>query len=330
MKTEILKKIRTADDYISGQVICDELGVSRTAVWKYIKQYKEEGYEFDAVPNKGYKIIKYPDILTASELESQLDFTDGIIKKVVYFDETGSTNSEAKKYADSDDSHECTLFITECQTAGRGRRGRNWVSPAGSGIWMTLLLYPDIQPKSASMLTIVAAMAMTNAINDVLGEDGHCYIKWPNDIVINKKKVCGILTEMSAEPDYINYVVTGIGLNVNTTDFDDEIKDKASSLYKETGKHIKRSDVVVAFSLEFNKYYKKFLETGDLSSIRDEYNKMLINAGKQVIISGKNDNFTGIAKYINEKGELVVEKDDKTIVNVISGEVSVRGLYGYV
>lgn len=330
MKTKILRKLRIADDYVSGQTICDELGVSRTAVWKYIKQYKEEGYELDAVPNKGYKIVKYPDILTSSEIESQLDFNNGIIKKVVYYDEVDSTNNAAKRFAENDNSPECTLFITESQTGGRGRRGKKWESPKGSGIWMTMLLRPDIAPNSASMLTIVAAMAMTNAINDCLGEDGHCYIKWPNDIVINKKKICGILTEMSAEPDYINFVVVGIGLNVNTTEFDDELKDKASSLYKETGKRIKRSDVVAAFSVEFSKYYKMFLKTQDLSLIMDEYNKMLINAGRQVVIYDRNGSFKGIAKSINEKGELIVEKEDKTIVNVISGEVSVRGLYGYV
>jgi len=158
---------------------------------------KEEGYVIEAVQNKGYHITQYPDILTSSEIMSQLTCVDtgsttGIIREVVYYDETDSTNNEAKRAAERDNAADGTLYITESQTGGRGRRGRNWVSPAGSGIWMSLLLRPDIAPVNASMLTIVAAMAVQEAIHKVLTEDGHdaeCRIKWPNDIVLNKKKV---------------------------------------------------------------------------------------------------------------------------------------------
>ena len=206
MKTKILNVLRKSDGYVSGQALCNMLGVSRTAVWKVINQLKEEGYVIEAVQNKGYHITQYPDILTSSEIMSQLTCVDtgsttGIIREVVYYDETDSTNNEAKRAAERDNAADGTLYITESQTGGRGRRGRNWVSPAGSGIWMSLLLRPDISPVNASMLTIVAAMAVQEAIHKVLTEDGHdaeCRIKWPNDIVLNKKKVCGILTEMSA------------------------------------------------------------------------------------------------------------------------------------
>ena len=256
MKTKILNVLRKSDGYVSGQALCNMLGVSRTAVWKVINQLKEEGYVIEAVQNKGYHITQYPDILTSSEIMSQLTCVDtgnttGIIREVVYYDETDSTNNEAKRAAERDNAADGTLYITESQTGGRGRRGRNWVSPAGSGIWMSLLLRPDIAPVNASMLTIVAAMAVQEAIHKVLTEDGHvaeCRIKWPNDIVLNKKKVCGILTEMSAEMDYIHYVVIGMGINVNTTEFDDSIKATASSLYLETGDHLKRSRIVAAFS----------------------------------------------------------------------------------
>lgn len=255
MKTKILNVLRKSDGYVSGQALCNMLGVSRTAVWKVINQLKEEGYVIEAVQNKGYHITQYPDILTSSEIMSQLTCVDtgsttGIIREVVYYDETDSTNNEAKRAAERDSAADGTLYITESQTGGRGRRGRNWVSPAGSGIWMSLLLRPDIAPVNASMLTIVAAMAVQEAIHKVLTEDGHdaeCRIKWPNDIVLNKKKVCGILTEMSAEMDYIHYVVIGMGINVNTTEFDDSIKATASSLYLETGDHLKRSRIVAAF-----------------------------------------------------------------------------------
>ena len=224
MKTKILNVLRKSDGYVSGQALCNMLGVSRTAVWKVINQLKEEGYVIEAVQNKGYHITQYPDILTSSEIMSQLTCVDtgnttGIIREVVYYDETDSTNNEAKRAAERDNAADGTLYITESQTGGRGRRGRNWVSPAGSGIWMSLLLRPDIAPVNASMLTIVAAMAVQEAIHKVLTEDGHdaeCRIKWPNDIVLNKKKVCGILTEMGDEFVSLEAIILAL-LNVKST-----------------------------------------------------------------------------------------------------------------
>ena len=339
MKTKILNVLRKSDGYVSGQALCNMLGVSRTAVWKVINQLKEEGYVIEAVQNKGYHITQYPDILTSSEIMSQLTCVDtgsttGIIREVVYYDETDSTNNEAKRAAERDNAADGTLYITESQTGGRGRRGRNWVSPAGSGIWMSLLLRPDISPVNASMLTIVAAMAVQEAIHKVLTEDGHdaeCRIKWPNDIVLDKKKICGILTEMSAEPEHVNYVVTGIGINVNTTEFADEIKDMASSIFVQTGVRIKRSHVVAQFAHDFTEYFNRFIKTQDLSLLVDDYNKMLINAGKTVRIEEKGDAYTAEAYGIDNEGRLIVKVDDTgEEKKIIAGEVSVRGLYGYV
>lgn len=331
MKKKILKQLRNAQGYVSGQSICDELGVSRTAVWKYINQLKEEGYVIEAVQNKGYRITGYPDILTETEIESQL-LGELAVKRVVYAGQLDSTNNEAKRNAENG-APDGTLYITECQTGGRGRRGRQWISPAGSGIWMSLLLRPNLNPANASMLTIVAAMAVTAAVERVVREAGYsvdCHIKWPNDVVVNKKKICGILTEMSAEMDCIHFVVIGIGINVNTTEFDETIREMASSLYLETGKHIKRSEIVAAFAQEFTTYYGRFLKSGDLSSLAEDYNRMLINIGKQVQIQDRQDTFTGTALGIDSRGELLVQKEDGTRTVVSAGEVSVRGLYGYV
>ncbi len=331
MKTEILRKLRNSEEYVSGQSICNELGVSRTAIWKVINQLKEEGYVFDAVQNKGYKISSYPDVITKSEIESQLD-DKNIIKKIQFFEEIDSTNTQAKLYAEQGEESG-TLFVAEKQNGGRGRRGHNWISPAGSGIWMTLLLRPDIEPANASMLTIVSAMAVTSAIKREANEQGvdiECQIKWPNDVVVNKKKMCGILTEMSAQMEAVNYVVIGIGINVNTTHFDDEIKATASSLYVETGKHFKRSRIIVFFAEEFNKYYNIFMEKQNLSGLKDDYNKMLANKDNIVKIINKEETFTGTALGINDKGELEVVKEDGSHTMIVSGEVSVRGLYGYV
>ena len=338
MKTKILNVLRKSDGYVSGQALCNMLGVSRTAVWKVINQLKEEGYVIEAVQNKGYHITQYPDILTSSEIMSQLTCVDtgsttGIIREVVYYDETDSTNNEAKRAAERDNAADGTLYITESQTGGRGRRGRNWVSPAGSGIWMSLLLRPDISPVNASMLTIVAAMAVQEAIHKVLTEDGHdaeCRIKWPNDIVLNNRKISGTLTEMSAEMDSIHYVVIGIGINVNTTDFDESIKDMATSIYLGTGKKVKRSNIIAAFSHSFKKYYEAFLKTQDLTYIVDRYNELLINKGRTVKAIYANKELVGEALGINKDGELIIKTEDGCETAIRAGEVSVRGLYGYV
>ena len=258
--------------------------------------------------------------------------TTGIIRDVVYYDETDSTNNEAKRAAEKDNAADGTLYITESQTGGRGRRGRNWASPAGSGIWMSLLLRPDIAPANASMLTIVAAMAEQEAIHTVLTEDGHdaeCRIKWPNDIVLNKKKISGILTEMSAEMDYIHYVVIGMGINVNTTEFDDSIKATASSLYLETSDHLKRSRIVAAFSKSFAKYYKEFVKTQNLVGLKDDYNAMLVNKDSEVKAIYADKEIVGTALGITDEGELIIKTDEGEKI-IRTGEVSVRGLYGYV
>lgn len=332
MKSEILHLLRCADDYVSGQQLCEAFGVSRTAVWKVINQLKEEGYVIDSVQNKGYRIMEYPDIITASELESLLlddnGNMQGICQHIRYFEETDSTNNQAKLAAEKD-APDGTLFVAECQTGGRGRRGRTWVSPAGSGIWMSLLLRPDISPESASMLTLVLAVAMVEAINEEVS-DAKCFVKWPNDIVVNNKKISGTLTEMSAEMERIHYVVIGIGINVNTTDFDDSIKDMATSIYLETGKKVKRSNIIAAFSHSFKKYYEEFLKTQDLTFLIDRYNELLINKGRTVKAIYADKEIIGEALGINKKGELIIKTEDGSEMTIRAGEVSVRGLYGYV
>lgn len=328
MKTQILKILRNAEDYVSGQSICEMLSVSRTAVWKCINQLKEEGYELDAVSNKGYRIIGYPDIVTAEEIESQLKENE-IIRRVEYCGQTDSTNNQAKRRAEAG-VPSGTLFVAESQTGGRGRRGNAWMSPIGSGIWMSLLLRPQMNPANASMMTLVAAMAVARAVMETVGDHAECFIKWPNDIVLNKKKICGILTEMSAEPEWVNFIVTGIGININTEDFPEEIKAVASSLYCETGVHYHRSTIIAGFSKWFTVYYSRFFETCDLSGLAAEYNQMLVNAGQQVKVMDRDGGFSGRALGIDRTGALMIEKEDKTVQKIIAGEVSVRGLYGYV
>lgn len=333
MKTKILTILKNSEKHVSGQGLSNQLGVSRTAIWKVINQLKEEGYMIEAVPNKGYRIVAYPDIITAEEIKSILR-TKEIGKEVLYYDMVDSTNTKAKQLAEQENTHGL-LVIAEQQEMGKGRRGKNWNSQKGTGIWMSLIIKPKIKPVAASMLTLVAALAVTKAIRQMGEQEENrnnleAKIKWPNDIVVNGKKVCGILTEMSSELDYINHVVIGIGINANIEKFPDEINHMATSLLLEGKKHIKRSQLV-AFVLEaFEAYYIKFLKTENLETMITEYNQWLINYEEEVKIIEENVTYTGVAKGITPTGELIVILPDGTRKEVVSGEVSVRGLYGYV
>lgn len=325
MKAEILKMLRETDSYVSGQELCNKFGVSRTAVWKAINQLKENGYEIEAVQNKGYHLLSAPDIMDQTELES-IHATEWAGCEIYYFDSIDSTNTKAKELAE--EGHPSgTLVVADRQTAGKGRRGRSWESPTGIGIFMTLMLKPEINPNNASMLTLVAAMATTRAIRRVTGVPA--MIKWPNDIVMNGKKVCGILTEMSAQFDYINHIVIGIGINVHNEDFPEEIAKTASSLYLESGQHIHRASLIEAFLEEFEDVYAEYLKTEDMEGLQKEYDAMLVNRGRQVRVLDPKEPFEGKAMGITKKGELIVDTwESRKLVS--SGEVSVRGIYGYV
>ena len=325
MKAEILKMLRETDGYVSGQELCNKFGVSRTAVWKAINQLKENGYEIEAVQNKGYHLLSAPDIMDKTELES-IHATEWAGCEIYYFDSIDSTNTKAKELAE--EGHPSgTLVVADRQTAGKGRRGRSWESPTGIGIFMTLMLKPEINPNNASMLTLVAAMATTRAIRRVTGVPA--MIMWPNDIVMNGKKVCGILTEMSAQFDYINHIVIGIGINVHNEDFSEEIAKTASSLYLESGQHIHRASLIEAFLEEFEDVYAEYLKTEDMEGLQKEYDAMLVNRGRQVCVLDPKEPFEGKAMGITKKGELIVDTwESRKLVS--SGEVSVRGIYGYV
>ena len=326
MKADILKMLRESDDYVSGQQICDKFGVSRTAVWKVINQLKEEGYQVEAVRNRGYRIEVSPDILSEEELESRMK-TSWAGQEIHYFRETDSTNVRTKQLGEQGASHG-TLVVAGKQDAGRGRRGRTWESPADSSIYMTLLLRPEMEPVKAPMLTLVMAYSVARALGEYEGLE--VQIKWPNDIVINGKKICGILTEMSTEIDCINYVVIGVGINVNTKVFPKELETTASSLYLETGHEIRRSTLIVSVMQYFEETYQEFLKRGDLSGIREEYNRLLVNRNREVKILGIKENYHAYALGINDAGELIVRKEDGSEEAVISGEVSIRGPHGYV
>lgn len=309
MKYKILELLKNKADYVSGQEIADSFGISRTAVWKYISKLKAEGYTISSVSSKGYLLENMSDILNEGEIK---------YRPLKFVSETESTNNLAKSMA-NDGCSDGMLVLCDNQTKGKGRLGRTWISQKSVNLSMSIVLRPDIMPFETPKLTLVAGIACARAINSITGVD--CGIKWPNDIIINGKKIVGILTEMSAEMEYVRYVVIGIGVNVNNDEFDDEIKDKASSLYMITGKKFRRSDIADKIISELVKLYDVFCKEG-FTSLCDEYNSLCINIGKQVKTLGRQE-ITGTALGVNENGELVIEsKEGKK--NILSGEVSVR------
>lgn len=327
-RTEILSLLREKGDFISGQELCDRYQVSRQAVWKVMNQLKEDGYQVESVPNRGYRLIDSPDILSKAELESRMTTKMGSV--LYYFDETGSTNVDAKHFAE-EGAPEGTLVVADAQKNGRGRRGRDWESPAGYSCYFSLLLRPSFTPDKASMLTLLMAHSVALAIENIAGHA--CGIKWPNDIVMDGKKVCGILTEMTMEADYINHVVIGVGINVNQSEigqFPENVREHAGSVAMMCGEKIHRAKLVGVVMEQFAADYELFCQSLDLSGVLDSYTTHLVNTGRNVRVLDPKGEYTGTALGINPQGELLVKKEDESVVEVYAGEVSVRGLYGYV
>lgn len=326
MKAEILSLLRERGSYVSGQELCERFGVSRTAVWKAVNQLKKEGYCIQAVQNRGYLLVAEDEVFGQNELESRMD-TRWAGRPVHFYDTINSTNLRAKQDADNG-APEGTLIVADMQTAGRGRRGRTWSSPAGVNVYFTLILKPEYEPDRASMVTLVMALAVAEGIRETCGVEAG--IKWPNDIVVNGRKVCGILTEMSVERDFIHHVVIGVGINVGLQEFAPEIADTAASLEAECGRKVPKAALVANIMKAFEKYYDKFREKTDFSTLCESYNGMLVNKGREVRVLDPRGEYIGVSQGIDARGELLVELADGSVKKVYAGEVSVRGIYGYI
>ncbi len=331
-RSDILACLRNSADYVSGQQLCDRLGVSRTAVWKVINQLKEEGYRIESVPSRGYRLVESPaDVYSESEIASRLH-TKWAGQRLVFYESTGSTNPDAKRLAEEGAPHGTTV-AADRQTAGRGRRGRSWESPAGSSVYFTIVVRPSFAPDKASMITLVMALSVAEAIHGMTGLDAG--IKWPNDIVVNGKKVVGILTEMSMTPEMneIQFLVAGVGVNVNQESaeaFPEEIRKTATSLKIESGQRFDRAELLAQILSRFENNYETFEETLTLNALKERYEARLIGKGAAVRVLDPAGEYTGISRGITGTGELIVEKETGETVLVYAGEVSVRGLYGYV
>lgn len=329
MKEKILQELKSrAGQYISGEEISKGLKVSRTAVWKYINQLKNMGYVIESQTQKGYMLIGSPDSLLSPEIRENIK-TKFIGQHIKFLEEVDSTNLYAKRIADSD-FEDGMIIIAEEQLKGKGRIGRVWASPKGKGIWMTIMLKPKINPADAAKITLLAACAVCRAIEEISGV--YAKIKWPNDIVLNGKKLCGILTEMSAELDEINYLIVGIGVNANIDlgDFPKELQATATSIKIEKGSSVVRKELTAAIINNFENYYKTFLEKGSIKEYINEYKEKSAVLGNEVIVTSSSLEQRGTVVDISEEGQLLLKVEDGSIKEIISGEVSVRGLKGYI
>lgn len=318
----ILELLRRQEGFLSGEDIGRELSITRAAVWKGIKKLREEGYEIEAVTNRGYRLTNPETMYNKRELEQGLK-TKTMGQSIYFYEETDTTNNRARELA-LEGAPEGTLVVAEKQTAGRGRRGKVWESPLGTGIWMSLVLRPQIMPAEASVLTLLCGLATAEAIKAETGLSAG--IKWPNDILINGKKAVGILTEMDCEMSEVHFVIPGIGINVNTASFPPEIADIATSLYLECGKTVSRRRLVHKVLARLEEHYETFLRTGSFTAMLEDYRKHCITLGKEVHVLGR-EPFFAEALDITPEGELLVRRADNGKEEVVfSGEVSIRGV----
>jgi len=248
-------------------------------------------------------------------------------KKIIYYKQLDSTNTEVARLA-AKGAENGTVVVADAQTAGKGRRGRSWESPAGENIYMSILLRPDCVPDRAPMLTLVMAYSIAKVLKELGFLD--VQIKWPNDLVLSAKKICGILTEMQLKGSEIDYVVVGVGINVNTSKFPEELKDTATSLYMESGRVFDRETLVESIVEYFDEAYCQFLKTQDLSFLKETFNDMLVNVSREVRVLEPGNEYMAFAQGINSRGELIVRTSEGEEKTIYAGEVSVRGIYGYV
>lgn len=327
MRKNIIEElIKSKDNFVSGQFISEKYHITRAGVSKIIKKLREEGYSIESITNKGYKLIAEPDSLEMAYLDFDEKWLLG--KEYIYFDEIDSTSIYAKKIAF--DKPEGTVIVSEKQTMGKGRLGRSWDSDYKTGIWMSIILKPTILPSDAIIMTQVAAAAITEALNKTL--DCGAKIKWPNDIVLGDKKICGILTEMNGEIDNLNYIILGIGINVNQNqeDIHADIVCKATSLSNHLQEYISRRRIIKAVLGELDYLYKKFICEKSIDDIIEICKHNSATIGKNVKVIKENEIIEGKAIDIDNKGQLIIQDNHNKEIKIISGEVSVRGLYGYI
>jgi BirA family transcriptional regulator, biotin operon repressor / biotin---[acetyl-CoA-carboxylase] ligase len=319
LRKDLLDAFTNADGaYLSGQHIAELIGCSRTAVWKHIEELRKEGFELEAVRRKGYRIVKTPEKITADEL--RLGLTTKFIGKNVHYEESVESTQKIAHLLAYEDAPEGTVIIAEEQLSGRGRMDRKWHSPKYTGIWMSIILRPNIPLTKAPQLTLLAAVAIVQAIEDLTGLLPE--IKWPNDILIKGKKVTGILTELEAEADRINSIIIGIGMNVNQTkdDFPSELQQIATSLSLEKGEKVARADLIKGIFMNLEKLYLLYLKEGFLP-IKLLWESYAISIGKNITARTLTHSIIGKAQGITDDGVLIIEDEQGKTHHVYSADI---------
>ena len=318
MKNKILSALKNTEGYISGEELSHSLNITRSAVWKHIGQLRDDGYMITSVRNRGYKLENDFDMID----EEKVGFHGETVgKKLIVLKSTDSTNNELKRLA-RDGEESGTVICAYTQTAGRGRFGRQWKSDKG-GLYFSIFLRADLPPSDIASITLASGYAVCLAIRKYTGLDAK--IKWPNDIIIDNKKVCGILTEIAAQSDRLDYIVTGIGINVNNSEFPEEIKNKATSIFTETGKLTDKSIFFGKVLAYLDKVLTSFLISISIDDMED-FKKLCATLDREVSVQRGGNVITGKAVDITPKGELVIKTDDGEM-NISSGEVTVQGIY---
>lgn len=321
MKEKILSALRNSDDYISGETLSKKLGITRSAVWKNIGQLKKDGYIIDSVTNKGYRLQNDFNMIAHEKVMKNFKCSN-IGKKLIVLKSTDSTNNELKRLA-AIGEESGTVIVSEVQTSGRGRFGRQWESDKG-GLYFSFLLRTDLPPSDIASITLAAGYAVCLAVREYTGLDAR--IKWPNDIIIENRKLCGILTEMSAQSDRLDYIITGIGININNTEFPDDIKHKASSILLETNKITDKSDFFRTVLTYIDRVLSSFLISISIDDM-ENFKGLCATLGREVSVKRGDTVLTGIAKDITPFGELVIETENAQSIKLSSGEVTVQGIY---
>jgi BirA family biotin operon repressor/biotin-[acetyl-CoA-carboxylase] ligase len=322
LKESILRLLKNSrPEYHSGEEICKSLNVTRTAVWKHIQTLREEGYVIDARPRAGYRLTGIPDRLYPVEILDGLA-TRVLGREIDYYEDIGSTNEVARERA-AKGAGEGLLVVAEEQTGGKGRLGRQWYSPRSKGIIFTLLLYPPVNPSRASQITMLAAVSLASAIRSETGVGAG--IKWPNDLLIGGRKVCGILAELSAEVDRIGHLVVGIGINANQDlgDFPEDVRDKATSLKLETGATVSRVRLLQVSLESFEHWYGLWLERG-FEPVLAAWKQMSISLNCPVRLHTLDKSWDGWAEDVDSDGALLLRLPDGSLQRFVSGEVSLR------
>jgi BirA family transcriptional regulator, biotin operon repressor / biotin---[acetyl-CoA-carboxylase] ligase len=321
--TQILIALRDAENGgVSGAALSQQLGISRAAIWARIEELRKLGYEIEASPVLGYRLVSAPDVLHADDLLARLGKTKVVGRDIRVFEQTTSTNDVVEKLA-RDGVKEGVVVFAESQTKGRGRLGRVWTSPTRKGLWFSVLLRPDLRPQETTQLTVVAATALWRAIHEETGLSPE--IKWPNDILLRGKKVVGILTELSAEVDRVKHVTLGVGVDVNLTanEMPVELRKIATSLRIESGKPVSRADLATAILRELDRDYARIC-AGKFAEVADEWEAHCTTIGQRVVICMGDRKLRGRAEALDDDGALVLRSEHGHLERVIGGDVTVE------